>query len=51
MLSLSQEQDGQLKLVTGKGGVNGQDFLIDAKFPVGGRFHHACVIWRCETDL
>jgi AsmA family protein len=38
VLSLTQEQDGQLKLVTGKGGVNGQDFLIDAKFPVGADF-------------
>lgn len=38
VLSLTQEQAGQLKLVTGKGGVNGQDFLIDAKFPRGADF-------------
>ncbi|SLN42840.1 AsmA family protein [Falsiruegeria litorea R37] len=38
VLSLTQEQDGKLKLVTGKGDVNGQDFLIDAQFPSGADF-------------
>ncbi|WP_164659104.1 AsmA family protein [Tropicibacter sp. Alg240-R139] len=38
VLSLTQKQGGQLKLVTGKGGMNGQYFQIDAEFPRGADF-------------